>query len=109
MGASTKPTPKGEPAKDRVGLRLYNVIIIYDDYVIAKEAAEARALVEGAIVAGDLEPMEQVAKEVTMANSIRTSKVKASPLVASDVTDEEFEALRGITNSAAFERFYTRR
>lgn len=105
MGTDTK----GAKPKDRIELRLYNAIVIYDDYVIAKSGEAAREALLAAVAAGDLSPMEIVAKEVTMANSIRTSKVEDKPLVANDVTDEEFETLRGITNSVAFERFYTRR
>lgn len=106
LKAATKPT---ETTKDRVGLRLFNAIIIYDDYVVAKSAEEARTTLQTGIIAGDVSPIEIVAKEVTMANSIRSSKTDDKPLVASDVTDEEFETLKGITNSAAFERFYERR
>jgi len=104
MGAAAK-----QAAKDRIDLRLYNAIVVYDDYVIARSSEAAREALFAAIASADVKPMEVVAKEVTMANSIRTSKVDGNPLVAADVTDEEFETLRGITNSVAFERFYTRR
>lgn len=104
--AAAAPT---EAPKDRIDLRLYNTIVIYDDYVIAKSNESARTTLEATILAGEIAPTESIAKEVTMANSIRSSKTEGKPLVAGDVTDEEFETLRGITNSASFERFYLRR
>lgn len=110
MGTQSKAATKpADTVKDRVDLRLFNTIIIYDDYVVAKSAEEARTALQVAITTGDVSPIEVVAKEVTMANSIRSSKTDDKPLVASDISDEEFETLKGITNSAAFERFYERR
>lgn len=109
MGTPTKITTPAAKPKDRIELRLFNSIIIFDDYVIAKSSEAAREALLAAIASGDVAPMEIIAKETTMANSIRSSKTDGKPLVAADVTDEEFETLKGITNSAAFERFYTRR
>lgn len=109
MGTTPGKSTKVEALKDRVDLRLFNTIVIFDDYTVAKTADEARAALLAAIADGSAAPTEVVSKEVTMANSIRTSKADEKPLVAGDVTDEEFETLKGITNSAAFERFYTRR
>jgi len=100
---------KVDKPKDRVDLRLYNAIIIYDDYVISRSPEEARLALLASIKSGDLSPMEIVAKEVTMANSIRRSKIDERPLVASDISDSEFDTLRGIDISSAFERFYLKR
>lgn len=96
--------PKKEA--DRVDLRLYNTIIFFDVYTIARSGEAAREALIELIRSGQIEPTESVAKESTMASSIRASQVEQSPLVASDVTDEEFETLKGITNAQAFERFY---
>lgn len=109
MGTPTKPAAPAAKTKDRIELRLFNAIVIFDDYVVAKSSEAAREALLAAIASSDVTPMEIVAKETTMANSIRSSKTDDKPLVAADVTDEEFETLKGITNSAAFERFYTRR
>ncbi len=110
MGTQPKAAAKpADTAKDRVDLRLYNRIVIFDDYVVAKSPEAANEIFMNEILEGRVAPMESVCKEVTMANSIRSSKTDDKPLVANDVTDEEFETLKGITNSAAFERFYTRR
>jgi hypothetical protein len=96
--------PKKEP--DRVDLRLFNTIIIFDVYTIARSGEAAREALIELIKTAQIEPTEAVAKESTMANSIRASQADVSPLVAVDVTDEEFEQLKGITNAQAFERFY---
>lgn len=106
MGAPPKKTD--DKPKDRVNLRLFNTIVIFDDYVVAKDGQSAREALLAALTAGEVTPMEIVAKEVTMINSIRASKTEEKPLVAADVTDEEFETLKGITNIEAFNRFYTR-
>ncbi len=108
-GTPAKTAPVVEKPKDRIGLKLYNTIVIFDDYVVAKSGEEARAALIAGIADGSVQPMEAVAKEVTMKNSIRTSMVEGKPLIASDVTDAEFDTLKGITNSAAFEKFYMRR
>lgn len=96
--------PKKEA--DRVDLRLYNTIVIFDVYTIARSGEAAREALIELIKTAQIEPTENVAKESTMVNSIRASQLEASPLVAADVTDEEFATLKGITNAQAFERFY---
>ena len=105
MGTAV-PTTK---PKDRIDLRLYNTIVIYDDYVVARSNEEARQALLASIQSGDTAPTEVVAKEVSMISSVRASKVDERPLIASDVTDDEFEKLRGITNGSAFEPFYLKR
>mgnify|MGYP001289189670 CR=1 FL=1 len=93
--------------KDRVDLRLYNTIVVFDVYMIARSAEAAR---EGLLstITGTIAPTETVAKEVTMPNSIRQSWVNEKPWMALDVTEEEFEQLKGITASEAFTKLYTK-
>lgn len=91
---------------DHVDLRLYNTIVIFDVYTIARSGEAAREALIELIKTAQIEPTEAVAKESTMVNSIRASQLEVSPLVAADVTDEEFDKLKGITNAQAFERFY---
>jgi len=95
--------------KDRVDIRLYNTIAVFDVYTVARTNEAARDALLAAIVAGDAKPTEVTAKEITMPGSIRSSWTEQNPFVASDITDEEFETLKGITTSAAFERFYMKR
>ena len=100
---------KNDNKKDRIDLRLYNTIVIFDVYVAARSSEAARECVLAAIADGSAQPTEAVAKEITAANSIRSSWANQSPYVASDITEEEFESLKGISTAGAFERFYLKR
>src|SRR5262245_37698342 len=105
--AKKQEAKKQEPTKpDRIDLRLYNAIVIYDVYMVARSPEAARKTLLDAISSGHAAYTEAVVKEVTMANSIRSSWVDQGPYIASDVSDEEFTSLTGITTGAAFERFY---
>lgn len=106
---STKPTSTNPKAKDRIDLRLYNTIVIFDVYMISRSPEEARKALLESIANGDAKPTEIVAKEITAPNSIRSSWLDQTPYVAGDISDGEFEDLRGITTSDAFARFYCRR
>lgn len=98
--------PPAKKGPERVDLRLFNAIVIFDTYVVAREGQTARDALIELLKAGEIEPSEVVAKEVSSINSVRASCVDQPPLVAPDVTDEEFATLKGITNGQAFERFY---
>ena len=95
--------------KDRIDLRLYNTIAIFDVYAVARSGETAREALLAAIAAGDAQPTEITAMEVRSQNAIRASWLEQKPFVASDISDEEFEKLRGVTVGAAFERFYLKR
>jgi hypothetical protein len=94
---------------DRIGLKLYNTIAIFDVYTISRDGNIARDALIAAIASGDVEPTEITATEIRQQTSIRSSWLEKSPFVATDVTDAEFATLKGITTGAAFERFYCRR
>lgn len=94
---------------NRIDLRLYNTIIVYDVYVVARSAEAAREAILAAIDSGDAKATELVSKEITADRSIRSSWVDQPPYIAADITDEEFTALKGSTTLAAFERLYKRR
>ena len=102
-----KKDKKAEP--DRIGLRLYNTIAIFDVYVVSRSSKTAREALINAISSGDIEPTEITATEIRRQESIRSSWLDQPPFIADDVTEAEFEKLRGITTSAAFTRFYEKR
>ena len=108
MAANKQPEPK---PKDRIDLRLYNTIIIFDVYTVARSGDAAREGLLAAIRSQDnpAEPSENIAREVTMKNSIRGSWVEQKPYYASDISDEEFEKNRTYTTMELFERFYEKR
>lgn len=95
-----------EKEKDRIGLRLYNAIVIYDVYMVGKTPEAAREGLLSAIASGELKPSEIVAKEVTMQSSIRESWKEERPWLANDITDEEFETLRGKSTQLTFDMLY---
>jgi hypothetical protein len=45
---------------------------------------------------------------VTSANSIRASWVEQTPYVAADVTDDEFESIKGNAVGAMWAKLYTK-
>jgi hypothetical protein len=94
--------------KDRIDLRVYNTIVIYDVYTVGHTADSARDSLVAAIASGDAKPTEIVAKEVTSANSIRASWVEQTPYVAADVTDDEFESIKGNAVGAMWAKLYTK-
>lgn len=99
-----------EPEKksDRIDMRVFNTIVIFDVYTVGRSPETCRETILEAIQAGTIQPNEVVAKEVTMANSIRTSWTEQKPWVAKDVTDEEFEQIKDLTTSQAWDAFYKR-
>ncbi len=78
-------------------MKLYNTIIVYDTYVLANSPDEARAALLALIRDGDQpeEPSEQTALEAKNEREIRTAWHDRGPLVASDVSDAEFESIKG--------------
>lgn len=105
-----KPQATSPAPKDRIDLRLFNTILIYDVYTVARTAEAARESLLSAIRAGEspVEPTESVAREVTMRNSIRQSWTEQKPYYASDVTDEEFDGLKEHDTLQMWARLYTR-
>lgn len=102
-------TQAQKPASDRIDLKLYNTIAIYDVYTVARDNETARMALLNAINSGDARPTEITSTEIRRQGSIRSSWLDQPPFVAGDVTDAEFETLKGITTGAAFSRFYERR
>lgn len=102
-------TTPGIAKKDHVDLKLYNTIAVIDVYFVARDGIAAREALIAAIASGDVKPTEITAMEIRQQGSIRTSWIEQKPFVAADVTDDEFETLKGVTVGAAYERFYNRR
>ena len=89
-------------------MRLYNAIIIHDVYVTAESSEKAREAVLAWIAEGAT-PSESVAYEANREGAIRQSWRDQRPLVAGDVSDEDFEAIKGKTTLEIFEHIYTKR
>jgi hypothetical protein len=82
-------------------VKLFNVIVVFDVYCAAETEESARAAILETIATGQ-EPSESNALEVTKAREIRAAWENASPFVAADISDADFETLRGKTTAQTF-------
>lgn len=93
-------------------MRIFNVIMIHDMYVVAEsntDAVEAvRAFITEQAGTGDVKPTEQTALESRSANNIRESWRKERPLVGPGVSDADFETLKGKTTSEIWDMIYSK-
>lgn len=90
--------------------KLYNTIIIFDVYTVAKSSEKARETLLHWIQNEQFKPSESVAHEVRRDPEVRLSWREEKPLVADDITDEEFEkTVKGHTTIQIFEQLYLKR
>lgn len=93
-------------------MKLYNTIVVYDVYCVANSPEEARAAVHRAIHGSpDVEPFppsEQVAMETTAKRNVRSAWEQQGPFVADDVSDDDFECVKGKKTLEVFEMLYTK-
>lgn len=88
-------------------MKLYNVIVNFDMYVVAESPEAAREALQAWVAEGN-EPSESVAIETHRENSIRAAWRDKPPLVAADVTDAQFETLKGRTTATTYALLYTK-
>ena len=88
-------------------MKLYNVIVNFDMYVVAESPEAAREALTAWVAEGN-EPSEVVAIEAARENSVRTAWRDKPPLVAADVTDTQFETLKGRTTATPYTLLYTK-
>ena len=90
-------------------LKLHNVIIVFDVYALAHDAAQAREVIIAAIRdspangAEPFAPSEAVALPTSRIREVRAAWTNQKPFVADDVTDEEFESVKGKTTIEVFQ------
>lgn len=91
-------------------MKLYQTIIIFDVVAAANsEEAARRALL--ALVRDGVDPQapnEIVAREITHEREIRNAMREDKPIVGADVSDADFETVKGRTNMEMFKRLYTK-
>lgn len=87
-------------------LKLYNTIIIFDVYAVAKSPEAANEAVKAWIKSGELAPSSENALEAREERNIRASWLDERPIIGDDLTDEEFKSLKGKSTAEAFTRFY---
>lgn len=90
-------------------LKLFNVITIWDVYVVAKDEEAAKEVVRQWAQSGELPPSSEAVLETRENRQIRGEWLDQKPLIGNDLSDEEFASLKGKTTLQAFERFYSKR
>jgi hypothetical protein len=85
-------------------LKLHNVIVVFDVYALAHDAVQAREVILAAIRdMNPLPPSEAVALPTSRIREVRAAWTGQKPFVADDVTDAEFESVKGKTTLEVFE------
>jgi len=90
-------------------VHLFNTIAVFDVYMVANSPEAARDTLIKGIACGDIKPSECTATESKFERSIRTGYRDERPFVASDISDSDFQKLKGKTTIQAFEMFYSKR
>lgn len=104
-------TVKQPPSKlSEHKMKLFNVIVVYDTYVVAETPAAAREAVMQWLKEdpSSLIP-EETAFETREENNVRDSWREQKPLVGADVSDDDFEKrVKGKTTIEIFKNIYTK-
>lgn len=88
-------------------MKLYNTIIAFDCYVFAESEGAAIDALNEMIKSGEVGGTHRKALELR-ASPVRKEWQDERPLVAADVSDADFERLRGKTIQQAHEMLTTR-
>lgn len=86
-------------------MKLHNVIVAYDVYVLAESPEAARQAVNEFIKADELAPNHVAAHPVVHA-PIRPQWRDEKPLVASDVSDADFARVKGKTTQQVHDMLF---
>lgn len=89
-------------------MKVHNVIIVFDVYAVAEEPAAAREAIIAAINNGEIKISDQNAIPVNHERSIRDSWRDERPFIGADVSDEDFESLKGKTTLEIFKMIMTK-
>lgn len=88
-------------------MKLFHTIVIYDCFVVANDALEARNAVKHFVKHEDMQPTEETALEASSEHNIRPSWRDQKPLVGSDISDDDFtKRVKGHTVIEMFEILY---
>lgn len=89
-------------------MKLFNTILVWDVCVIAESEEAARAAVYAMITATEdpLKPSDSTAIEAREERNIRTAWRDERPIVGADVSDDDFETLKGKTVVEAHAMLY---
>jgi len=87
---------------------LFNVVAVWDVYVAAESHDAARAAVDELIKAGELPVSESNALPVRREVEVREAWRDQRILVGADVSDADFEKLKGKTALQVFQMLHTK-
>lgn len=89
-------------------MKLYNVVIIHDVFVVGNDPEKAREAVLAAIREGAT-PSEMTALEARTEGNICQSWREQKPFVAADISDDDFEKkIKGHTTIELWKSLYTK-
>lgn len=88
-------------------MKLYNVIMQVDVYVVAESADDARATIKKWMQTSECKPTEEVALETRFERNIRQSWRDQRPLIGDAVPDASFNKMKGKTVLDAWKMLYT--
>lgn len=92
-------------------MKLHNVIIVHDVYVVAETEEDAiKTVLDGIHTAEEpLKPSEQVAIEATdPRRSVRAAWCDERPFVGASISDADFETLKGKSTLDVCKMIYTK-
>ena len=103
-GKLDSPTPN-----TRTTMKLYNVIHVWDVYVVAEsEDAALEAAHKAILAAEDPQPYEEcTAIEIRDQKGLRERWLNAKPIVGDDVADDDFAKLKGKTTAQVFDLLHS--
>lgn len=110
VAKKTDPKPEAEAKEPapvdttKMPVRLFNVLMHWDFYILAKDETDAREGAIAVIRAGQQLPYEQVAYEARRERDIRTKWRDEPPWMSATIPDQPEE-----TTLEAFTRLYTKR
>ena len=89
-------------------MKLYNVVKTFDVYAVAESPEEARAVVETFIRQEGLPASDEIAIEATDPRHVREAWHEQRPMVADDVSDADFDQLKGKTTMEIFKMLHVK-
>ncbi len=89
-------------------MKLYNVVKSWDIYVVAESPEAAREIADTFIRQENLEVSDEVAIETKHERDVRDAWKEQNPLVANDISDADYERVKGKTTLQTFEMLHKR-
>ena len=87
-------------------MKLFHTIVIFDAYVVGNGHEDARATLLHWIREEKIKAVEETALEVSADREIRPSWHEQNPYVSSEISDADFEKLKGKTTMEIYNLLY---